>query len=68
MVSITLHPHVAKPITIPKPPKANTHIGTGVLFITVPDFKTVIIPANGPTELATSFAPWAKATNDALKI
>ncbi len=36
-VLITRQPHVAKPTTIPTPPKANAHGGTGAFKATSPD-------------------------------
>ena len=69
MVLITLWPHIASPVTIPKPPRSNIHTGSADSASNAPLFAiTLFIAANGPIALATSFDPWAKAIEQAVKI
>ncbi len=68
MVSMTLQPQVASPATMPVPPKMRSHKGTDAAPSIVFVFKTEKTAATGPMALATSFAPWAKATKQALII
>ena len=57
IVSITLQPQVARPITIPTPPKARMCHGVLPKEALMPSFKTEKIAERGPTALATSLAP-----------
>ena len=62
IVSMTRQPHVARPITIPTPPRAKSQGGTIEDSEINPFFKMPRTAATGPIALATSLAPWAKAT------
>ena len=68
MVSMTRQPHVDNPTTIPMPPNPRIHNGTGTVIRTFPDFMTEIMAAIGPIAFATSLAPCANATKQALNI
>jgi len=70
IVSITRHPQVASPTTMPIPPSASTHKGTGAFAATLspPASATDKTADIGPIAFATSFAPWANATKQALRI
>ena len=65
---MTRQPHVAKPTTIPKPPNAKAHIGTGAFRATSPYWIACQAADSGPIALATSFEPWEKATKHAVMI
>ena len=62
MVSMTRHPHVASPRTIPTPPRARSHEGMGADLMCTPVLRTSRTAATGPMALETSLDPWAKAT------
>ena len=62
MVSITRQPHVAKPITIPRPPRASNQGGTWEDVERAPVLMTSKTAATGPMALETSLAPCEKAT------
>ena len=62
MVSMTRYPQVPRPTTIPAPPNARTHMGTGTFMARSPFLNTDTMAAKGPMALATSLAPWANAT------
>ncbi len=70
IVSMTRQPHVASPMAMPKPPSARTHSGTGdfAAILSPPAKATEMIADIGPIALATSFAPCANATMQALNI
>ncbi|MNT44034.1 hypothetical protein D3C72_1805350 [compost metagenome] len=56
-------------MTMPTAPSSSTQPGTADLAPTAmspPDWITPTIPASGPTALATSLAPWAKAIEQAV--
>ena len=68
IVSMTRQPHVARPTTIPRPPNAKSQRGTTETLGIIPFLITSSTAATGPIALATSLAPWAKATKHALMI
>ncbi len=51
---------------MPPPPRARIQSGTGTFMSMVEVLRTWTMAASGPTELATSLAPWAKATEQEL--
>src|SRR5690606_3753941 len=53
--------------TMPTPPSRSTQGATGVLALTELELMTLITAAMGPTALATSLEPWAKAMEQAVK-
>ena len=54
---------------MPPPPSTSTHQGTRAAdSISPPVCTTLITAASGPTALATSLEPWAKAMAQAVKI
>ena len=57
IVSITRHPQVARPMTIPAPPRARSQGGMIEWAPTVCVFNTPRTAATGPIALATSLAP-----------
>lgn len=57
IVSITRHPQVARPITIPTPPIARSHVGTVEVNERPPFLMMSSAAATGPMAFATSLAP-----------
>ncbi len=54
---------------MPPPPSTSTHQGTRAALSMTPSLRTTLITAaSGPTALATSLEPWAKAMAQAVKI
>ncbi len=62
MVSITRVPNAKSPPPTAKPPTRSIQKGTSTWRATDLVFTTEKMAASGPIALATSLAPWAKAT------
>ena len=52
---------------MPTPPTKSIHAGILDLALTAPDLMVAMAAAIGPTALATSLEPWAKAIAHAVK-
>lgn len=60
MLWITWWPNNAIPKQMPTPPKARAHSGISKFTGRVPELNMPRIAAKGPTEFATSFAPYRR--------
>jgi hypothetical protein len=66
-VAITFLPQIAKPKTMPPPPRMRIHKGTlKPVRGTEPVRRIYAIAAKGAIAFPTSLDPWAKATKQAL--
>ena len=60
-VAITRYPQTIKPKTMNPPPSPSIQVGIATFISTAPPSKIETTAAKGPTALATSLDPWAKA-------
>mmetsp|Transcript_39421 Transcript_39421/g.116922 ORF Transcript_39421/g.116922 Transcript_39421/m.116922 type:complete len:248 (+) Transcript_39421:219-962(+) len=65
IVFITCTPYMMRPTTIMKPARKNTQTGISVFLASGPACAASTAP-KGPTEFATSFAPWAMLWKPAM--
>mmetsp|Transcript_72629 Transcript_72629/g.187341 ORF Transcript_72629/g.187341 Transcript_72629/m.187341 type:complete len:242 (-) Transcript_72629:811-1536(-) len=65
IVLITCWPYMMRPITMKPPARKKTQMGISVFLLSGPSFAASTAP-KGPTEFATSFAPWARLWNPAM--